>query len=288
MNDIDIEANANFSLERRILVDYVDILSEKTITILIFICLLVLAAIHISWRVRSFYPIHMRLLRLFISKSDIEDPVICKHLSNQAALITFRMAFGIQCRTLRDAKKVANFAESKNISLNLIGKAGAAFDLNTCSINKKKVPKRISCVLLFILSMILIFAAFMSGVFATSNRLLGQLNETGTWILLSENEARIGSSFFNLFGRNETINIQNCNAKEIVTEKRLNNRDHQIICGIWNSASIKKSLQKSINGQQKALIILMIVLLWFFIDLINTTKNWYCAIQLNSMLRSKS
>ncbi|ALR03143.1 DUF6216 family protein [Xylella fastidiosa] len=268
--------------------DYVDILSEKTITILIFICLLVLAAIHISWRVRSFYPIHMRLLRLFISKSDIEDPVICKHLSNQAALITFRMAFGIQCRTLRDAKKVANFAESKNISLNLIGKAGAAFDLNTCSINKKKVPKRISCVLLFILSMILIFAAFMSGVFATSNRLLGQLNETGTWILLSENEARIGSSFFNLFGRNETINIQNCNAKEIVTEKRLNNRDHQIICGIWNSASIKKSLQKSINGQQKALIILMIVLLWFFIDLINTTKNWYCAIQLNSMLRSKS
>lgn len=67
--------------------------------------------------------------------------------------------------------------------------------------------------------MILIFAAFMSGVFATSNRLVGQLNETGTWILLSENEAKIGSSFFNLFGKNETINIQNCNAKEIVTEK---------------------------------------------------------------------
>lgn len=273
--------------------DYVDILSEKTITILIFICLLVFSAIHISWRVRSFYPIHMRLLRLFISKSDIEDPVISKHLSNQAALITFRMAFGIQSRTLRDAKKVANFAESKNISLNLIGKAGAAFDLNTCSINKKKVPKRISCVLLFIPLIILIFAAFMSGVFATSNRLVGQLNETGTWILLSENEAKIGSSFFNLFGRNEigrdeTINIQNCNAKEIVTEKRLNNRDHQIICGIWNSASIKKSLQKSINGQQKALIILMIVLLWFFIDLINTTKSWYSAIQLNSMLGDKS
>nr|WP_275972603.1 DUF6216 family protein [Xylella fastidiosa] len=77
-------------------------------------------------------------------------------------------------------QKVTNFAESKNISLNLIGKAGAAFDLNTCSINKKKVPKRISYVLLFILSMILIFAALMSGVFATSNRLLGQLNETGT------------------------------------------------------------------------------------------------------------
>lgn len=268
--------------------DYVDILSEKTITILIFICLLVFSAIHISWRVRSFYPIHMRLLRLFISKSDIEDAVISKHLSNQAALITFRMAFGIQSRTLRDAKKVANFAESKNISLNLIGKAGAAFDLNTCSINKKKVPKRISCVLLFIPLIILIFAAFMSGVFATSNRLVGQLNETGTWILLSENEAKIGSSFFNLFGKNETINIQNCNAKEIVTEKRLNNRDHQIICGIWNSASIKKSLQKSINEQQKALIILMIVLLWFFIDLINTTKNWYCAIQLNSILGSKS
>ncbi|MCH7234823.1 MAG: DUF6216 family protein [Xylella fastidiosa subsp. multiplex] len=283
MNGTGIEANANFSLERRILVDYVDILSEKTITILIFICLLVFSAIYISWRVSSFYPIHMRLLRLFISKSDIEDAVISKHLSNQAALITFRMAFGIQSHTLRDAKKVANFAESKNISLNLIGKAGAAFDLNTCSINKKKVPKRISCVLLFILSMILIFAAFMSGVFATSNRLVGQLNETGTWILLSENEAKIGSSFFNLFGKNETINIQNCNAKEIVTEKRLNNRDHQIICGIWNSASIKKSLQK-----QKALIILMIVLLWFFIDLINTTKNWYCAIQLNSILGSKS
>lgn len=68
----------------------------------------------------------MRLLRLFISKSDIEDAVISKHLSNQAALITFRMAFGIQSHTLRDAKKVANFAESKNISLNLIGKAGAA------------------------------------------------------------------------------------------------------------------------------------------------------------------
>ncbi|WP_228762855.1 DUF6216 family protein [Xylella fastidiosa] len=268
--------------------DYVDILSEKTITILIFICLIVFAAIHISWRVSSFYPIHMRLLRLFISKSDIEDPVISKHLSNQAALITFRMAFGIQSRTLRDAKKVANFAESKNISLNLIGKAGEAFDLNTCSINKKKVPKRISCVLLFILSMILIFAAFMSGLFATSNRLLGQLNETGTWILLSENEAKIGSSFFNLFGRNETINIQNCNAKEIVTEKRLNNRDHQIICGILNSASIKKPLQKSINNQQKAFIILMIALLWLFIDLINTTKNWYCAIQLNSMLGNKS
>ncbi|WP_237648889.1 DUF6216 family protein [Xylella fastidiosa] len=272
--------------------DYVDILSEKTITILIFICLLVFSAIYISWRVSSFYPIHMRLLRLFISKSDIEDAVISKHLSNQAALITFRMAFGIQSHTLRDAKKVANFAESKNISLNLIGKAGAAFDLNTCSINKKKVPKRISCVLLFILSMILIFAAFMSGVFATSNRLVGQLNETGTWILLSENEAKIGSSFFNLFGRNEigrneTINIKNCNAKEIVTEKRLNNRDHQIICGIWNSASIKKSLQKSINGQQKALIIFIILLLWFFIDLINTTKNWYCAIQLNSILSSK-
>ncbi len=83
--------------------DYVDIFSEKTITILIFI-LLVFSAIYISWRVSSFYPIHMRLLRLFISKSDIEDPVIRKHLSNQAALITFRMAFGIQSHTLRDAK----------------------------------------------------------------------------------------------------------------------------------------------------------------------------------------
>lgn len=84
--------------------DYVDILSENDNDTNLymftrFFCYLYLLAS------KLFLPIHMRLLRLFISKSDIEDAVISKHLSNQAALITFRMAFGIQSHTLRDAKK---------------------------------------------------------------------------------------------------------------------------------------------------------------------------------------
>ena len=100
----------------------------------------VLAAILICWRVGSFHPVNVRLLRLFIAKDDVEDPDIKKSLADQTALVSFRMTHGVNARTLRDAKNLTSFSEKTNIPLYLIGRVGWAFNLRTLTLNPKRVP----------------------------------------------------------------------------------------------------------------------------------------------------
>ncbi|AXI83628.1 hypothetical protein FUT69_07905 [Xylella taiwanensis] len=264
--------------------DFIILLTDKTITILAPVFLFFSAAIYIYWKSDSLYPINMRLLRFFISKNDIEDQTIRKHVSDQAALITFRVAFGVKAHTLSDAKKVANFAENRNISLNLIGKADKAFNLRTCSIDKKEVPKRISCHLLTTFSLIpivfIVFFAALATTLAISNHLIVIIKETGTWVYLSHNEAKTA----NPFREQETINIENCSAKKIVAEKKFNKRDHKILCEIWKNPSMKDIISENIDEQNKASLIIIIALLFVSTPLINTTRNGWATIKLHELI----
>lgn len=100
------------------------------------------AALIICWRVGSFHPVNVRLLRFFIAKDEVEDPIIKKSLADQTALVSFRMTHGVKARTLRDAQSLSEFSDRTNIPLDLIGRAGWAFNLKTLTLNPKRVPHR--------------------------------------------------------------------------------------------------------------------------------------------------
>lgn len=101
-----------------------------------------LAAVFACWRSGSLHPINTRVLRLFISKDDIEDEVIRKNLADHSALAGFRMAHQIRAQTLKDAKALIAFSDLHNIPLKLIGHAGWAFDLKSHVIHPKRVHSK--------------------------------------------------------------------------------------------------------------------------------------------------
>ncbi|HHW4682129.1 MAG TPA: DUF6216 family protein [Xylella sp.] len=260
--------------------DWVTLLTEKTILLPVFLILFSMAAIYISWRSDSLYPINMRLLRFFISKNDIEDPAIRRYLSDQVALITFRVTFGIKALTLSDAKKVANFAQNRNISMNLIGKADKVFNLGTCSINKKELPNKASFILLALFLLISISLTILVSKIALKNDLVVTIKETGTLVYLSQNEA----ATVNPLREKQAVKISNCNAKEIIAEKTLNKRDHEILCEILAKPSLKDSFEQEINEQKKACIIIIIALIIFSMPMVITLRNWVAALELNKLI----
>ena len=74
-----------------------------------------LAAGFVCWRTRSLHAVYMRILHLFVPMEHIKCPVINECISDKSSVIAFRMAYGIQCRTLNDAKAVSAFAAERNI-----------------------------------------------------------------------------------------------------------------------------------------------------------------------------
>ncbi|UXA69971.1 DUF6216 family protein [Xanthomonas prunicola] len=219
------------------------------------------AAVFACWRSGSLHPINTRVLRLFISKDDIEDEVICKNLADHSALAGFRMAHQIRVKTLKDAKALIGFSDLHNIPLELIGHAGWAFDLKRHVIHPKRVHPKWCVIFPFIPLASFIFLAVILGVIATKDSLLVSLKETGTNLYISETEAKTTGLFSS---RSDTLTIEQCKnaADKQVIPPTFDPRDLKILCGVWTDPVLKSHLAKEVPRQKYTSLLAFPIALW--------------------------
>nr|WP_289415923.1 DUF6216 family protein [Xanthomonas campestris]MDM7672904.1 DUF6216 family protein [Xanthomonas campestris pv. campestris] len=220
-----------------------------------------LAAALTCWRTGSLHPINTCVLRLFISKDDIEDTVIRQNLADHSALAAFRMAHQIRVQTLKDAKALIGFSDLHNIPLKLIGHAGWAFDLKSHVIHPKRVHSKWWMILPLIPFVTSIFLAAILCMIATKDSLLVSLKETGTELYISENEAKTTKIFSN---RSDTLTIDQCKntADKQVIPPTFDPRDLKILCQVWADPTLKPHLAKEVPKQRHASLFAFAVALW--------------------------
>ncbi|CAG2087890.1 hypothetical protein CPBF426_25830 [Xanthomonas arboricola pv. juglandis] len=225
------------------------------------IIVFLLAAAFTCWRTGSLHPINTRVLRLFISKDDIEDPVIRKDLADHSALAGFRMAHQIRVQTLKDAKALIGFADLHNIPLKLIGHAGWAFDLKTHVIHPKRVHSKWWLILPSIAFVGFILLAAILGTIATQDRLLVTLKETDTNLFISENEAK---TLGLISTKSDVLTIEQCKntADKQVVPPTFDPRDLKILCDVWADPILKSHLTKEVPKQRNASLFAFVISLW--------------------------
>lgn len=213
----------------------------------------VLAAVVVCWRSGSFHPASIRLLRLFISRDEIEDPILKKSLNDESAVVSFRMTYGVQTRTLKDAKELATFADNANIPLSLIGASGLSLTLDRLRLGAKHPPGTHKIIFVCLIFMVLFLATSTSLSFSMRKEMLVQIRESKTWIWLSPNEARPGIISF---GKTSKFEKTSCNPPLPPPQpENFGKNDIQTLCKIWNSPELKDYLSSELPNQQKALLL---------------------------------
>ncbi|TAA10886.1 hypothetical protein EA658_14405 [Pseudoxanthomonas winnipegensis] len=242
------------------------------------------AAVITCWKAESFHPINARLLRFFISREEVEDSVIKKSLTDQSALISFRMTHGVRAQTLKDAKKLVDFAEYKNIPLDLIGRAGWAFDLKKLVIKPRRVPHKALLALPAIGLFLLVWSSLFFAAAATKSDLLVTIKNTDTYVWLSKEEARAALPFQ---GEPGTISPSECtpNGKDLVTPAGFDSRDRAILCDIWKDPALDPHLAKEVPKQRKIFLAAFAMLAWWALMALGLLREWLAQIELDKALK---
>ncbi|WP_325051197.1 DUF6216 family protein [Stenotrophomonas sp. MYb57] len=229
---------------------------------------LALAAGLICWLAGSLHPLKHRLLRLFISRDDIEDRFMKQALAESSALSVLELTYGVRAHTVKDAKRIIGRAHSLNVPLRQIGLAGTAFDTETFTIIANKRPHSIAVWLSF-LGMVLCWALMIIfALGATESRLLATLKETDTWIWLGKEQAQLARTTFS--GNPAFIRKTDCPLSEMpaaglppngpssrkkpsaTSDPRFNSEDKVILCRIWQDPSLLAALEAAVREQRVA------------------------------------
>ncbi|WP_295843549.1 DUF6216 family protein [uncultured Xanthomonas sp.] len=235
------------------------------------------------WRAGSFHPINSRLLRFFIGRDEIEDPVIKKSLADQAALVSFRTTHGVRVQTLSDAKKLAEFAEFKNVPLDLIGRAGWAFDLKERVLIPKRVPSKGMLAFPAIALFLLIVSSLLFAAAATTSDLLVTIKKTDSLVWLSKDEARSALPFQ---GERGTISSSECaqREKDLVTPAGFDSADRAILCDIWKDPGVEQHLAKEVPKQRQVFLMAFAMLAWWSFMTFGLLREWLARIELDKAL----
>lgn len=240
------------------------------------------AAAFICWKAGSLHPISSRLLHLFIRRDDVEDNMIRKSLRDQAALVSFRVAHGVRVHTLEDAKSLITFSDNNNVSLRLIARAGRAFDQKKLSVVPKRVPSRILLLVPMVVLLLCFIAAAVLVVASASSSILVSVKATGTWVWLSENDARLAFSP----ETTTTLRAGSCNQgrPSTLAHPGFMQDDVKVLCEVWQDPGISNYLVEELPKQRVTLLVLLLPVVWILAQSYLVLRQWTAAIELKASL----
>lgn len=246
--------------------------------------LLALAALVVCWKTKSLHPIDMRLLRLVLPMSQIKCKIVNETLSDQSALIGFRMAHGVQCRTLQDAQSLAQFASSKNLPLDLIGVAGDKFDIRSLKLKSDKERSKLWHLLpgAGIAVSAVLFAMLL--IVALSSTLLISLKQTDRHYWLGPTEARAlfrdSSGERAQFSSSQCASLQDAGA-EYTAEA---GRDLAILCEVWTASDLEAYIDSELPKQRSAFLFLSILVGAFGLMVFVELRSWFAESELRKLM----
>lgn len=245
----------------------------------------IVAAALVIWRSGSIHPIYTRVLRLFISRDEVEDPIVKQSLADQAAVVSLRVAHGVKVETLADARALVTFANEKNIPLYLVGMAGDSFDIRALSMQPRKMLSKWLAPIPVAITLTTTFLICMFALLAASDDLLISLKKTGTWMLISPTEAR--TAFPPLFGGRGEFSRSACGESldNSVSPNGFDPRDPEILCRVWDDPKLEPTIARDVPKQRLAAIVFTGVLLPPMLFSAAAFRQWMAATRLSAMIR---
>lgn len=150
-----------------------------------------IVAIYLCYKSGTLHPLRNRLMRLFISREDVEQGPIRDSLSDRSAVVSFGMIYGIYLDTTSEAEALIAGARARKIPLHLIGHAGSAFDRSTLRMKPRKTPRAWVDVLV-VVGMLGAYAGaalFAASMFTNSVLIRIKATDNLVWISTADNTA---------------------------------------------------------------------------------------------------
>ncbi|QHB70621.1 DUF6216 family protein [Stenotrophomonas sp. 364] len=111
-------------------------LLEAAVTLLTLPCI----SLYLCYTSGTIHPLRNRLMRLLISRDNVEHGAIRDSISDRSAVVSFGMIYGIHLDTTTEIESLITGAKTHNLPLHLIGAAGDAFDREALAVKPHKSP----------------------------------------------------------------------------------------------------------------------------------------------------
>ncbi|MEB1548219.1 DUF6216 family protein [Xanthomonas campestris pv. campestris] len=213
-------------------------------------------ALYLCYKSGTLHPLRNRLVRLFISREDIEQGPILDSLSERSAVVSFGMIYGIHLDTVTEVETLITRSRAQNFPLHLIGAAGSSFDRETFTVKPEKSPRKRGDVLIamMLVASYLAVIFFLAGTF--KNEILIRVKATNTllWVDPKKNESTARGAFTE---RNVTFSQKHCRTSEgsrtigpdIINQPSYN---LSVFCAIWASPIEQRELISALPKQRIA------------------------------------
>ena len=227
-------------------------LLEAAVTLLALPC----TALYLCYTSGTLHPLRNRLMRLFISRDDVEHGAIRDSISDRSAVVSFGMVYGIHLDTVTEVESLIKGAQTHEVPLHLIGAAGSAFDREAFAVKPHKSPGKWGDAMSGIALMIFYLATACLLLGAFSSEVLIRIKDTDT-LLRVATKGDEGTAHGILRDKDLTFTQQECAAlpQPITIEPFVDDEARynlSVLCAIWTLPAERKELTESLPVQRTA------------------------------------
>lgn len=260
-----------------------ELINFVTLRIAILPLLLVVgAAFYVCLKARSWHPVNVRLMRIFVRKDEVKDADIIHAIEEQSALASFRITHAVNSATLVDAKNLLTFANERNVPMHLFGRSGGTFDIRKLEFKKPDGPSGLSTFLISALLMVSLLGTFTFLIAASSDNLLVSLKESGTYLWLGDKQSKTASK--PLLGNRIKYSRDDCRMSEASKEDATLSDDHQTLCAIWSDPKFAGFLTTGLREQKVTFAVTSGLLAWWSFILFLSLRSLFAQMELRRLL----
>jgi hypothetical protein len=211
----------------------------------------------ICYRTRSWHVLRNYVWRILLVRTKISDPDISQFIADQNDLMVFRFISGIRSLTLPQAKRLIEWCKLHDEDIGDVSICKDLFDPEKCCLREEKILKPWRRTVLGLFPLVLCLGLEASIIGVVIDRAAYKFTESGTWFLLSENDARSLSGNVKL--TKETCADSNQAPGAVFP---YSGKETQIICKTLNTANIKNGINENVKIQRIAFSMLIVMLVW--------------------------
>jgi len=220
----------------------------------------------VLWALMRMGSIHifvMRLYTLLVGKQRYGDASIADFLDQRSALMRFRLATGIEARTVSHAKQLIKWCEEHDEEIGAIWRSGKYFDCHNVEIREdEKIPANWKQTTWIFASITLVYAALLWTVL---------LFGTGLFVTIKNDAASpqfvlSAHQFWVPFRSSTVITMADCAADDATVSQKAHITPTQasMACSWLKDSGLPKYLDEGLREQRVVLSVPLMLLAWLF------------------------
>jgi Family of unknown function (DUF6216) len=209
----------------------------------------------VIFRTESRHTLRFRLWQLIQGNREISDPAIRNYVDEQNSLMSFRFIAGVPVRDLEHAHQLIEWTKLRNVEMYALRMAGEYFDSEHRVIDAKKLPHKFSQGIKLFLASLAIPVVLLCSVLIYSDSAVMSIKATGRWMLMREAETKAAWPLMQT-----PLTKTHCAAGPAPSARETSFTDQEvtILCQVLAGEGTASYVQKSVQGQWKSALVLLI------------------------------